>query len=79
MNRWRQALAGLGALAVALVLPAAAAAGTETFSYTGAAQTWTVPYGVTSAQFDLFGAQGRGTGFPFLGGEGGEGIATMAG
>ncbi len=29
-----------------------------TFSFTGAAQTWTVPAGVTQATFDVFGAQG---------------------
>ena len=34
---------------------------TCTFDYTGATQTWTVPAGVTSATFDLHGAQG-GTG-----------------
>jgi hypothetical protein len=28
------------------------------FAYTGAAQTWTVPLAVTSATFDVFGAQG---------------------
>ncbi|MBL0017564.1 MAG: T9SS type A sorting domain-containing protein [Bacteroidetes bacterium] len=32
--------------------------GTQTFSYTGAAQTFTVPPGVTSINFDLQGAQG---------------------
>jgi hypothetical protein len=31
---------------------------TATFDYTGAIQTWTVPIGVTSATFDIFGAQG---------------------
>src|SRR5690349_18906456 len=29
---------------------------TCTFNYTGAAETWTVPAGVTSATFDLYGA-----------------------
>jgi hypothetical protein len=29
-----------------------------TFVYTGAAQTWTAPTGVTRATFDAFGAQG---------------------
>jgi hypothetical protein len=32
---------------------------TCTFDFTGAAQTWTVPAGVTEATFDLYGAQGR--------------------
>jgi hypothetical protein len=34
---------------------------TVTFCYTGAPQTWTVPAGVTSVTFDLFGAQGGGS------------------
>ena len=36
----------------------AASAATETFDYTGAAQTWTVPAGVTTATFDVYGAGG---------------------
>ena len=43
-----------------LALAAPASATTETFNYTGAAQTWTVPAGVTEATFDLYGAQGGG-------------------
>jgi hemolysin type calcium-binding protein len=35
---------------------------TLTFSFTGVAQTWEVPVGVTSASFDLYGAQGASTG-----------------
>ena len=34
------------------------AAGTQTFSYTGAQQTFTVPAGVTSINIDAYGAQG---------------------
>lgn len=44
-----------------------------TFSYTGAAQSWTVPAGVTSVQVDLRGAQGQSV----FGGLGGETIATI--
>jgi hypothetical protein len=40
------------------------------FDYTGASRTWTVPAGVTSVTFDVFGAQG--------GGLGGEARATIA-
>ncbi|MFL5908580.1 MAG: glycine-rich protein [Solirubrobacterales bacterium] len=40
------------------LLASPALATTETFNYTGAAQTWTVPAAVTSASFDLLGAQG---------------------
>lgn len=51
---------------VGLILPAFASADpqTTTFNYTGAAQTWTVPYGVSSATFELNGAQGRGFPYP---------------
>jgi hypothetical protein len=58
------ALARIALGACVLVLSAAAptavsaATVTETFEYTGLAQTWTVPAGVTSATFDLFGAAG---------------------
>ncbi len=34
---------------------------TETFIFTGGAQTWTVPTGVTQATFDVYGAQGGGS------------------
>jgi len=33
-------------------------AGSQTFNYTGAIQTWTVPIGVTSITIDAYGAQG---------------------
>ena len=54
----RAALAVVGLATLAFAAPAAAA--TETFDFTGAAQTWTVPAGVTSATFDLYGAEGGG-------------------
>ena len=42
---------------------------TVTFSASGAPETWTVPAGVTSATFDLYGAEGGGgSGFAGLGG-----------
>ncbi len=44
----------------------------ETFSYTGAEQNWTVPGGVTSANFFLLGAGGGGA-TKALGGDGGGG------
>lgn len=53
---------------------------TETFSYTGAEQTWTVPAGITSATFDLYGAQGGtsvSSGFG-VGGLGGRATATFS-
>ena len=50
------------------------------FAYTGAAQSWTVPEGVTSATFDLYAAQGGGnTGYDQLAaGLGGRATATIA-
>src|SRR5258705_12866332 len=74
---WAGGLAAIGSAA-----PASAA--TETFQYTGAAQTWTVPLGVTSVTFDLFGAAGSGADTPtfpqpdFAGGPGGRATATIA-
>lgn len=50
---------------------------TCTLSYTGAAQSWTPPAGVTSVTVDAFGAQG-GAGYPAGGGAGGEVSATLA-
>ncbi|HEX2901715.1 MAG TPA: glycine-rich protein, partial [Bacteroidia bacterium] len=52
--------------------------GTQTFSYTGAAQTFTVPSGVTSLTVDLRGAKG-GDGFPVMsaGGLGGRVTGTI--
>ncbi|MFN8491594.1 MAG: hypothetical protein U0350_28610 [Caldilineaceae bacterium] len=56
---------------------------TITFAYTGAAETWTVPAGVTQATFDLYGAQGGAGGGnqsvrPGSGGLGGEAKATLS-
>ena len=84
MRRKLGLLAALCALAAVLAAPTVASAQTsansetETFNYTGSAQTWTVPYGVTSATFDIYGAQGRGFGGQFSGGNGGRALATIA-
>jgi hypothetical protein len=81
-----------GGLALAALSPAARAAdgdcqplGSEvvcTFDYTGAAQSWTVPEGITQATFAVYGAQGgssettaAGTS---AGGLGGKASATIA-
>ena len=51
-----------------------------TFDYTGAPQTWTVPANVSSATFDVYGAQGGGLRGIFSdtpGGRGGEAKATL--
>src|SRR5918993_1747524 len=78
-----------GGLALVAVSPAARADGdcqpsgsdvVCTFTYTGNAQSWTVPEGVTQATFDVSGAQGGGT--PggdgvIQGGKGGEATATI--
>src|SRR5262245_32195545 len=58
--------------------PALAAPTTVTFSYTGAAQSWTVPAGVTQATFDLDGAAGgSGNNGRNAGGLGGRATATI--
>jgi len=63
----------------ALSSTATAATKTETFDYTGAAQTWTVPPGITEATFDLYGAQGAGFAATseFAPGLGGRATATI--
>src|SRR5918994_2728101 len=76
-------LAALAAVALVAVSPAARAAGGDcqpsgsqvgcTFSYTGAAQSWTVPEGVTQATFDVYGAGGGGASTRSFGGRGGGG------
>jgi hypothetical protein len=72
ITQWLRALgvaaAGLALVAGALVvLPSLAAASTTTvsFSYTGSAQSWTVPAGVSSITVDMAG--GAGAGYPTLG------------
>src|SRR5437773_11875856 len=77
----------VSALATPLALPGAASAAPScqpsgaqivcTFAYTGAAQTWTVPAGVTQATFDLYGAAG-GTRAAPAAGLGGRATATIA-
>ena len=74
-------MAAAFACAGTALLASPALATTETFNYTGAAQTWTVPAGVTSASFDLFGAQGGliSTNSPGLGGHATATISLTAG
>jgi Glycine rich protein len=77
----------LAAGLAALVLPAGAGAAPDcqtsgaetvcTFEYTGATEAWTVPYGVSQARFDVYGAQG-GTSPSAAGGRGGRATATIA-
>ena len=68
------------AAVVGLVLAGAgpASATTLTFSPSASPQTWKVPGGVTSAAFDLLGAQGGGVAGGGSGGLGGEATATIA-
>lgn len=71
-----------------MVLPAEAAlpagctasAGTVTctYDYTGSQQTWTVPAGVTSATFDLYGASGGDMDATHSGGNGARVQATLS-
>ena len=81
----RAALALASTTLATLALAASASATKETFNFIdppfGAAQTWTVPAGVTKAKFNLYGAQGGGVtdGGPPLGpGLGGQAKATIA-
>ncbi len=76
----RHMVLAFSTLALAMLASAApASATTETFNYTGAAQTWTVPAGVTEATFDLYGAQGDGDeDTVFDPGLGGQATATIA-
>jgi hypothetical protein len=46
------------------------------FEYTGGSQQWVVPPGVTQAVFDVYGAEGGGTHYPFAG-RGGRVTATL--
>jgi hypothetical protein len=75
-----------GGLALVALSPAARAdvdcqpSGSEvvcTFTYTGAAQSWTVPEGVAQATFDVFGAQGGSESTLREGGGGGKAHATF--
>ncbi|MFD9637791.1 hypothetical protein ACFWX8_45410, partial [Streptomyces violascens] len=69
------ALAGAGLVALA---PPAEASTTVTFSYTGSAQSFTVPAAVSSLSVDAFGAQGQaGISGGNAGGQGGEAAATL--
>src|ERR687897_1340439 len=78
-----------GGLALVAVSPAAradgecqpSASGSDvvcTFTYTGSAQSWTVPEGVTQATFDVFGAEGGSVPFGSVGADGGKASATIA-
>jgi Glycine rich protein len=58
-------LAFSSALGGALAFPASGTAAISHFGYTGGAQTWVVPTGVTSARFDIYGAAG---GEPYVAG-----------
>lgn len=58
--------------------PTLATADTETIGYTGGPQTWTVPLGVHSVEFDLYEAAGSNNGNSgFVGGKGGRAKATF--
>ena len=53
--------------------------GSQTFSYTGSEQTWTVPSGVSSITVDVKGAQGGNQTSPSAsGGNGGRAQATIS-
>ena len=54
------------------------AGGSITFDYTGAAQTWQVPAGITSITIECWGAQGGISSFGDIGGKGGYAKGTLA-
>jgi hypothetical protein len=56
---------------------ASAATVTQTFAYTGAAQTWSAPAGITSATFDVYGAGGAANDGATAS-QGGRATATLA-
>ena len=76
------ALAGLALPSAASAAPSCAASGRDvvcTFSDTGAAQTWTVPEGVSEATFEVSGAAGADLRLQSsTGGRGGRATATIA-
>jgi uncharacterized repeat protein (TIGR01451 family) len=73
------AFAGVGAAHAAPAPPGTGSTTTVTFSYTGAAQTWTVPAGVASAQVTAVGGQGgAGGNVGYGGGSGGYGESVTA-
>ncbi len=72
-----------GAFPTAAAAPVTDCAGTictVTYTYTGGLQSWSVPAGVTSANFDVLGASGGSVtgGTPAAGGLGGESKGTLA-
>ena len=69
------AVSGLAPVPGVATSAAGADPGSATFTYTGAAQTWTVPDGVTAVAVEVDGAQG---GDPDYGGLGGRVQATLA-
>ncbi len=75
----RRTVAALVAVTALLIAPAAFG-GQETFTYTGAPQTWVVPEHVTSATIDAYGAQGGPSGGTCGngGGLGGHAVATVS-
>ena len=72
-------LLGAAVVLASLVGPLPAAqAETSTFAYTGGAQEWMVPAGVTHATFDIYAAQGGDGHGGELGGRGGRATVTIA-
>ncbi len=73
------AFTGAGTASAAPAPPGTGTTTTVTFSYTGAAQTWTVPAGVASAQVTAVGGEGgAGGNVGYGGGSGGYGESVTA-
>jgi PKD repeat protein len=60
------------------IVQCGAAQGTQTFSFTGAAQTFTVPNGVCSLTIQAWGAQGANSSSNSVGGRGGYATGTIS-
>ena len=84
---WLVALAGAALVALAACQPVkppvdqpppGSPHGSRTFAFTGGAQTFTVPAGVTSITVDALGAEGGGSESGAVGGRGGQASATVA-
>ena len=63
---------------IPLLFAPAALGGEETFTHTGAPQTWIVPEHVASATIDAYGAEGGGSACGDQGGLGGHAVATVS-
>lgn len=77
-GKGRQALGAAVAVPVALAVLGVGAAAADTFTYTGAEQTYAVPAGITGLHVVLVGAAGASESVPDLSATGGHGARLTA-